>query len=409
MLKTSPLAPDSVPDLPSIPGISLSTFAANIKYQGRDDLMLCTFEPGTTVAGVLTRSGSASAPVLWCREALGAGGARGLVVNSGNANTFTGEKGAADVVSICETAAGLIGCDSKEVFIASTGVIGEPLPVEKITDNLPQLQANLSGDHWQQAAAAIMTTDTFLKVATRTTKIGDTSVTLNGMAKGSGMIEPDMATMLSFLGTDAAIPADVLHTLLAEANAVSFNAITVDSDTSTSDTCLLFASGSAGNRVASSAEDPELDDFRRSLTDLMTDLATQVVRDGEGASKLIAIQVAGAESNEAARRAGKVVANSPLVKTAIAGEDANWGRIVMAIGKSGETFSATALKIRFGGIDIVDNGARRPGYDESEVTRHLQQDHIEIDIDLGVGSGAATVWTCDLTHGYIEINADYRS
>lgn len=408
-LKVSPLAPGSSVELPEIAGMQLATIAAGIKYQDRDDLLLCEFDPATAVAGVLTRSGSASAPVLWCREGLKAGKARALLVNAGNANTFTGETGAMHVRQICDAVARGLACDASEVFIASTGVIGEPLPVERVLDNLDGLQQSLSGSHWSRASRAIMTTDTFPKVASRSADIGGTRVTINGMAKGSGMIEPDMATMLAFIATDANIPGGMLQSILVGANDSSFNAITVDSDTSTSDTCLLFATAAAKNQLPTASDDPVLDNFRVVIGELMQDLAIQVVRDGEGAGKLIRIDVSGATDDDAAKRIAKCIANSPLVKTAIAGEDANWGRVVMAVGKSGEQFLQNRLSISFGGIRITGDGMRRPDYDEKDVSEHLKQQEVCIDVDLAVGNGRSTVWTCDLTHGYIEINADYRS
>jgi glutamate N-acetyltransferase/amino-acid N-acetyltransferase len=371
--------------------------------------MLAEFAPETTVAGVLTRSGTASAPVLWCRHQLPGGIARGLIVNSGNANAFTGNTGSQHVETTANAVSDRIGCDPCEVFVASTGVIGEFLPVERITQNIERLHNSLSDEGWGKAAEAIMTTDTFPKTVTRQLHIAGVPVTLNGIAKGSGMIEPDMATMLAFMFTDAAIGADVLQALLVKANEESFNAISVDSDTSTSDTCLMFATGVAGNAIPSSATDPMLNEFMGGMVDLMQELAIQVVRDGEGASKLIEVMVTGAEDNSAAKRVAKTIANSPLVKTAIAGEDANWGRVVMAVGKTTEKFSQADLEICFGGVRITKNGQRIDGYDESQVTQHLKGQEIMLEVDLGVGSGRSTVWTCDLTHDYISINADYRS
>jgi len=387
----------------------LGAIAAGIKYSGRPDLMLCEFRQGTTVAGVLTRSGTAGPAVLWCRECLLGDHARALVVNSGNANVFTGSTGERHVNQIAEKVATVAGCRANEVFVASTGVIGEPLPVERIVEKIEPLLSSIADDGWAAASEAIMTTDTFPKVASRTARIGDIDITLNGMAKGSGMIEPNMATMLSFIATDARIPASMLQSILVESNAISFNAITVDSDTSTSDTCLLFATGAVNSILPSSSSDPVLDDFRQALDALMVDLAIQVVRDGEGASKLIEIRITGAASDDAARSVGKCIANSPLVKTAIAGEDANWGRVVMAIGKSGERYEPDALSISFGGVRITEFAQRREDYSEDEVTAHLKGQHILIEVDLGVSGYEATVYTCDLTHGYIDINADYRS
>lgn len=405
----SPLAPSVITDLPAIEGIKVGAIGAGIKYQGRYDLMLAEFCPDTAVAGVLTQSATASAPVIWCKENLVNGSARGLIVNSGNANAFTGDAGIRHVANTCEAVADFIGCDSDQVFIASTGVIGEILPIERITGNIHSLQQSLSSKGWRSAAEAIMTTDTFPKVATRELSIDGVPVKLSGIAKGSGMIEPDMATMLAFVFTDAAISAEVLRPLLAMANEVSFNSITVDSDTSTSDTCLMFATGAAANPMPESVNDPMLEEFKAGVIDLMQDLAVQVVKDGEGATKLIKVTVTGAESNQAAKRIAKSIANSPLVKTAIAGEDANWGRVVMAIGKAGERISNSRLEISFGGVLITQAGCVVDDYDETEVTQHLKGKEIEVKAHLGVGEGQSVVWTCDLTHGYVSINADYRS
>ncbi|MGI9316744.1 MAG: bifunctional glutamate N-acetyltransferase/amino-acid acetyltransferase ArgJ [bacterium] len=405
----SPLAPAIIAELPSVGGVNLGAVGAGIKYKDRNDLMLIEFVPDTTVSGVLTRSTTASAPVIWCRENLAQGRARGLIVNSGNANAFTGTVGTKHVKSMCSAVASCMDCDPAKVFIASTGVIGEFLPIDNITSNIEPLHRSLSTEGWKEASEAIMTTDTFPKVATRKLNIAGTPVVLNGFAKGSGMIEPDMATMLAFIFTDAAIPRDILQLLLVAANENSFNAITVDSDTSTSDTCLMFATGAAGNPLPDSVSDPVLKEFLVGVADLMQDLAIQVVKDGEGATKLIKVTVTGAEDDRCAKRIAKAIANSPLVKTAIAGEDANWGRVVMAVGKSGEKLSMTDLKISFGGVLITKGGRRVDDYEESQVTQHLKGQEIELEVDLGVGTGNSVVWTCDLTHGYISINADYRS
>jgi len=397
--------------MPAIDGVRLASAAAGVKYKDRTDLLFGELTPGTQVAGVFTRSLTASAPVERCRQALVSGGglARGLVVNSGNANAFTGRVGDAAVDTCVSAAAELLDCPTEAVFTASTGVIGEPLPAERITDALAGLNDNLRAYAWPEAAAAIMTTDTFAKGATRTAEIGGTTVTINGIAKGSGMIAPDMATMLSFIFTDAALPAAVLQDLLAPAAERSFNSITVDSDTSTSDTVLLFATQRAGNAAVTDADDPALDDFKARLEDLMIDLAQQIVRDGEGASKLITVRVSGAEHDAAAKRIGLSIANSPLVKTAIAGEDANWGRIVMAVGKAGERADRDKLTITVGGHAVAELGSAVPGYDEAPVAAHMKDQEIEVAVDVGIGDGSAVVWTCDLTHGYITINADYRS
>jgi glutamate N-acetyltransferase/amino-acid N-acetyltransferase len=408
-LTRSPLAPDSFPAMPAIGGVRFAAAAAGIKYSGRDDVMLAELEPGTVMAGLFTRSLTASAPVEWCRRALAAGSARAILCNSGNANAFTGAAGDAAVLKTTSELAAALSCLPEEVFAASTGVIGEPLPAERIVAALPALVRDLDGNGWHKAAAAIMTTDTFAKGAARTARIGDRDVTVAGFAKGSGMIAPDMATMLCFLFTDAALPRTVLQRMLALESERTFNCITVDSDTSTSDTLLLAATGAAGNTPPASATARSAGAFRRALREVMTDLAVQVVRDGEGASKLITIDVAGAASFKAARRVGLAIGNSPLVKTAIAGEDANWGRIVMAVGKAGERADRDALAITIGGIPVADRGRRVPDYDESVVDAHLKGREIAIGVDLGVGRGRARTWSCDLTHDYIRINADYRS
>jgi glutamate N-acetyltransferase/amino-acid N-acetyltransferase len=371
--------------------------------------MLAELAPGTTVAGVFTRSLTASAPVLWCREALKGGSARFLVVNSGNSNAFTGRAGVASVKRTVDKAAAVIGCKPEEVFVASTGTIGVPLDDSKITAVLADGVAKLADDQWNQVARAILTTDTYPKTATRTAKIGGTSVRINGFCKGAGMIAPDMATMLAYVFTDAAIPAPVLQDLLAAGTAKSFNAITVDSDTSTSDTLMLFATGKACNPAISSAKDPALRAFKKALDDLLLDLALQVVKDGEGASKFVEIRVTGAASARAARTIGMSIANSPLVKTAVAGEDANWGRIVMAVGKSGEKADRDTLSISIGGVQVAKDGQIAEGYDEAPVTAHMKGTDILFEVDIGVGRGKATVWTCDLTHAYIDINGSYRT
>jgi len=409
MTARSPLAPEKFPDLPVIAGIRLAAGEAGVHYQGRTDLLLVEMAPETTVAGVFTRSLTASAPVDWCRRALVGGGAQGLVVNSGNSNAFTGKLGVASVDRIVEAAADVLSCRPSRIFTASTGVIGEPLADDKITAALPGLQSDLAADSWEDAARAIMTTDTFPKGASASADIGGHTVLINGIAKGSGMIAPDMATMLAFVFTDAAIAAPVLQQLLSDGTAKSFNCITVDSDTSTSDTLMLFATGAAGNDLICSVDDPRLAGFRSQLDALLIDLAGQVVRDGEGARKFITVTVSGAEDDGAARRIGLSIANSPLVKTAIAGEDANWGRIVMAVGKAGERADRDRLAIRIGGVDVAADGMVVKGYDEKPVAEHMRGLEIEIGVDVGIAGGTATVWTCDLTHGYITINADYRS
>ncbi len=405
----SPLAPEGFPRLPPIAGLRLGTIAAGVKYKDRPDVTFMTFPEGTVVAGVFTRSLTPGAPILWCRDALKASGgaSRGLVVNAGNSNVFTGDEGYNASAETARAAARLLQCAPEDVMVSSTGVIGVPLPYEKIVNALPSVA--LSEDGWEAAARGIMTTDTFPKGATATARIGGIAVTINGIAKGSGMIEPNMATMLAYVATDAAIGRDALDALLREVNERSFNAITVDSDTSTSDTLLLFATGTAGNAPVSDAADPALADFKARLEEVMGDLARQVVRDGEGAQKFITIEVNGAQDDGAAKRVAKMIANSPLVKTAIAGEDANWGRIVAAVGKSYEKVDPKALTVTFGGQRLTQDGRVSPSYDEEALTAHLKGKEIDIAVDLGVGSGTATVWTCDLTHGYIAINADYRS
>ncbi len=404
----SPLAV-KLPSLPVVAGVRLGAAAAGIRYVGRTDLVMAEFAPGTTVAGVFTRNRCPGAPVDWCRAALKSGRARALVVNAGNANVFTGRRGVETVRATAGRAAELVGCPARQVFLASTGVIGEVLPHDRLTAVLPALHAGLEATRWEDAARGIMTTDTFPKATTRTARIGEASVTLSGIAKGSGMIAPDMATMLCFVATDAAIPAAPLQALLARGVARSFNATTVDSDTSTSDTLLLFATGQARHARIPAEGGPLLRGFRAALEDLLLDLALQVVRDGEGAQKLVRIDVAGAVSARSAKRVALAIANSPLVKTAIAGEDANWGRIVMAVGKAGEPADRDRLAVGIGGTWMARNGSVVPGYDEAPVVAHMKGREIEIAVDLGLGNGSATAWTCDLTHGYIDINGSYRS
>jgi glutamate N-acetyltransferase / amino-acid N-acetyltransferase len=405
----SPLAPERFPDIPPVAGVRLAAAAAGLRYRERPDLLLVELAPGTTVAGMLTRSRVPGHPVAWCRRILPRGRARGLVVNAGNANVLVGAAGDAAVRAEAETAAALIGAAAEDVFVASTGVIGEPLPVGKITGALPGLFETLGSASWCDAALAICTTDTFAKGACARARIGDAAVTVAGIAKGSGMIQPDMATMLAFLFTDAALPSALLQRLLEAACERSFHAITVDSDTSTSDTLLLFATGQARHPAPTGPDDAVLEGFRTALNKVSGDLAQQVVRDGEGAAKLIAIAVSGAADDASARRIGLAIANSPLVKTAIAGEDANWGRVAMAIGKAGEPVDLARLAISFGGHAVARDGARVPDLDETPIAAHLKGRKIAIAVEVGSGSGEATVWTCDLTHGYIAINADYRS
>jgi glutamate N-acetyltransferase/amino-acid N-acetyltransferase len=409
MNKPSPLAPDRFPALPPIAGVQLAAASCGIRYQGRADLMLAVLDPGSTVAGVFTRSLTAGAPVDWCRACLKRGKARAIVVNSGNSNTFTGRAGRKVVADTAQAMAAIVGCHPREVYISSTGVIGEPPPGEKIIGALAPLAKTVSATAWTEAAQAILTTDTFAKGATRRAEIDGVAVTINGFAKGSGMIAPDMATMLAYLFTDAAMPAPVLQALLAEANERSFNSITVDGDTSTSDTVLMCATGKAKHKRVAQARDSRLKSFRRALDEVMIDLAQQIVRDGEGAEKFVTIEVSGAASARAARRVGLAVGNSPLVKTALAAGDANWGRIVMAVGKAGEKADRDKLAISVGGVRIAEKGGPVPGYDEAPVAKHMAGRDIRMTLDLGVGKGRATVWTCDLTHRYIDINGSYRS
>lgn len=407
--KKSPLAPESFPDLPVIPGVRYASGNSGMRYKGRDDVMLAEFDPGTTVAGVFTKNAMPGAPVDWGRKILPTGLARGLVVNAGIANVFTGAAGKKTVEDTATAAAQLLKASPEHIYIASTGVIGDLIPTEKITNLLPRLTEDLSADAGDVAAKCILTTDTFAKGSVATAKIGNKDITITGFAKGSGMIAPDMATMLAFIFTDAAIPASILQQLLTEANERSFNCVTVDSDTSTSDTVLLFATGRAQNDMPATNSDGSIADFKRALQEVMTDLAQQVARDGEGASKFITVKVTGAESDTSAKTIALAIANSPLVKTAIAGEDANWGRIIMAVGKSGEKADRDKMRLKIGGILIAEYGARVSSYQEEDVMPHMTGKEIKIDVDVGVGEGSAFAWTCDLTHGYIEINADYRS
>ncbi|KAA5598280.1 bifunctional glutamate N-acetyltransferase/amino-acid acetyltransferase ArgJ [Blastochloris sulfoviridis] len=408
----SPLAPKSYPELPPVDGVRFATAEAGIRYKNRTDVLLMVFDRGTTAAGVFTRSKCPSAPVEWCEARLAAGKARALVVNSGNANAFTGKAGRAAVKRTAELAAAAAGCKTREVFLASTGVIGEPLDASKFEGVLTDCAARAADGPWLEAAKAIMTTDTFPKVATRTVDLGGVPVTLVGIAKGAGMIAPDMATMLSFVVTDAPIAAPVLQSLLDRGVIDTFNALTIDGDTSTSDTLLMFATGAAATRGAPLIEetrDKRLAEFRAALFDLMGDLARQVARDGEGARKFVTITVSGATSKRSARRIAMSIANSPLVKTAIAGEDANWGRVVMAVGKAGEPADRDKLTIWFGDIRVACRGARDPAYDEAEASTYMRRDEIELKVDLALGEASDTVWTCDLTKEYVAINGDYRS
>lgn len=408
----SPLAPKSYPELPALTGVRFATAAAGIKYKGRTDVLLVALDEGTEVAGVFTTSKCPSAPVDWCRANLPAGKARALMVNSGNANAFTGKKGRETVEMSAAYVASALGVPAGEVFLASTGVIGEPLDPRKFEGVLGELSTRLAPAPWIDAARAIMTTDTFPKVVTVTVDLGGVPVTINGMAKGAGMIAPDMATMLSFIFTDAPLAAPVLQDLISKGARQSFNSITVDSDTSTSDTLLLFATGKAAGRGApriTDPADPRLAAFRTALDGLLLDLAKMVVRDGEGARKFIEVNVTGAVDNASAKRIAFAIANSPLVKTAVAGEDANWGRVVMAVGKAGEPADRDRLDVYFGGIRVAVDGERDPDYSEEAASAAMRKDEIVIRADIGLGEGQATVWTCDLTKEYVAINGDYRS
>jgi glutamate N-acetyltransferase/amino-acid N-acetyltransferase len=408
----SPFAPQSLPDVPIVDGVRFATAEAGIRYKGRTDLLLALLAPGTTVAGVLTRSKTRSAPVEWCAQGIARGEARALVVNSGNANAFTGKRGREAVAITAEAAALAAGCASADVLIASTGVIGEPLDPDKFVHLLGRLAAEASPQGWHTAARAILTTDTFPKLATRRSEIGGVDVVINGFCKGAGMIAPDMATMLCFVFTDAAIARPALQALVARAAEHTFNCVTIDGDTSTSDTLLMFATGAAQARGCpriTAPDDPRLEAFAAALHDLLRELAILVAKDGEGLTKFVTIDVAGAEDDRAARKIGLAIGNSPLVKTAIAGEDPNWGRIVMAVGKAGEAADRDRISIWFGDVLVAEEGERAPAYEESVVARYMKGAEIVVRVDVGVGNGRATVWTCDLTRGYIDINADYRS
>ena len=408
-MKRSPLAPPSFPNLPSVRGIRVAGLSAGLKRAGKQDLLIAEMRPSATIAGKLTRSKCPSAPVDWCREALKGGKAGVIIANSGNANAFTGNSGSQTIQEVTLAAAKEFQCRNQEVFIASTGVIGQPLDPGPICRCLDGAAKKLSPENWLDAAEAIRTTDTFPKGATRTTDIGGEKIQIVGIAKGSGMIAPDMGTMLAFIFTDAKMPASTLQKLLNYSTERSFNSITVDSDTSTSDTVLLAASGYVEHPRINSAKDPKLIRFRQALTEVMVDLATQIVRDGEGARKFITIDISGATSVQSAKRIGLAIANSPLVKTALAGEDANWGRIVMAVGKAGERADRDKLAITIGGIPVTSDGQVKSDYDEQPVAEHLKKSEVFLSVDVGVGRGKARVWTCDLTHDYISINADYRS
>ena len=407
--KVSPLAPKTIVTLPPIAGVRFATHAAAIRYQGRDDVMVAAFAPGTTVGGVFTQSLTASESVERCRKHREQGSAQMLVVNSGNSNAFTGKKGVAFVDRTVTAAVAASGCSPHEVFMSSTGTIGVVPPAEKLEAAIAAAKDKLSPGAINAAARAILTTDTFAKTAMRTAAIDGATVTIAGFCKGAGMIAPDMATMLAYIFTDAALDAATVQNLVSGGAALSFNCMTVDGDTSTSDTLLMFATGQAKHAPVGHPHDPRLNDFRDRLYDLMIDLAKQVARDGEGGEKFVEIRVTGAANDRAARRIAMSIANSPLVKTAIAGEDANWGRIVMAVGKAGERADRDRLAIRIGGVEVARDGEAVEGYDETPVVAHMKGREIVIETDVGVGDGVAKVWTCDLTHGYIDINGSYRT
>ena len=409
--KISPFAPKTYAALPQIAGCRLATGMAGVKYKNRTDVMVMVFDEAVTVAGALTTSKCPSAAVDLCRSNLAGGKARALVVNSGNANAFTGAKGRASAESTAAEAARLIGCSPNEVFVSSTGVIGEPLDAAKINAVLPDIVKSAGGDKWQEAARAIMTTDTFPKVATFALDIDGAKVTFNGFAKGAGMIAPDMATMLAYVVTDAPVSRDVLQAEVSRLVKGSFNAITVDSDTSTSDTLLVFATGKARLKSGpiDDAGDSRIAGIRKALKAIFADLSLQIISDGEGITKLIEVQVTGAKSAKSAKRIALSIANSPLVKTAIGGGDANWGRIVMAVGKAGEPADRDRLAIWFGAHQVASSGLRHEGYSETDVSTYMKKRKVSVRADIGIGKGKAKVWTCDLTQDYVIINGDYRS
>ncbi|MCK5921148.1 MAG: bifunctional glutamate N-acetyltransferase/amino-acid acetyltransferase ArgJ [Methylococcales bacterium] len=410
-MKISPLAPKAFPDIAPIAGLSLTVLRSEERYKGRNDMLLAIMAPGTSSASVFTQSLTPGAPVIWSRQVKDKGAGRAMIVTAGSANVCTGKQGLANVQAMATATAKLGKVLPEQVFVSSTGVIGEQLNVDRVLAGLPDsIDTQAQNQDWQDAASAIMTTDTYPKASSSTINLSGKQVRLSGIAKGSGMIEPNMATMLSYLFTDAAIDADVLQAMLDTAVKESFNCITVDSDTSTSDTCLLFATGQAKHQRITSFESSDARALYVALKDLMQDLAQQIVKDGEGASKFITVKVSGAKTDQSASVIAKSIANSPLVKTAIAGEDANWGRIVMAVGKAGEAIKFDALTIRIGNIAIAEGNGQLQDYDESLVQAHIEGQNVNIDVDVGLGTpGSAIVWTCDLTHKYIDINADYRS
>ncbi|MGR3563370.1 MAG: bifunctional glutamate N-acetyltransferase/amino-acid acetyltransferase ArgJ [Heliomarina sp.] len=404
-LAVSPLAPASFPDLPVIDGVRFASVAAGVRYQGRTDVMLAVLDPGTSVAGVFTRSATRSAPVLDCQSKLGGDPEPGaaILVNSGNSNAFTGQRGQMSVAELTRATGEIAGVPEARVFTASTGVIGEPLPHDRIIAKLDALKTALIPEGISDAARAIMTTDTFPKGCSRQVEIDGKTVSIAGIAKGSGMIAPDMATMLVYIFTDAKVEQGALQGMLSKLTDRTFNCITVDSDTSTSDSLMLCATGASGVDATGNGE------FQTALHEVMLDLSHQVVRDGEGATKFVEIQISGAANDADAKTHAMAIANSPLVKTAIAGEDPNWGRVVMAIGKSGAAADRDKLSIWFGDVLVAENGWVNPDYVEADAAAHMKQQELLIRVDLGIGDGTSTVWTCDLTHGYIDINADYRS
>ena len=407
-MNRSPLAPLHFPALPAIDGVTLRVARARYKEWDRCDLTYVELAEGTSVAGVTTRNICCSTEVEMCREGIARGSARALVVNAGNSNAFTGYRGRAAVELIMERVAGHLGCAAADVFVCSTGVIGVPLPQDRAEAGLDAVFTALPCS-WEDAAATICTTDTFPKGAHASAIVGGRRVEVSGIAKGSGMIAPDMATMLAYVFTDAAVEPALLQGIVSAANDSSFNCITVDGDTSTSDTLLVFATGAAGGVPLSSMDDAGADALAAAIHAVCRDLAQQIIRDGEGAQKFVEIRVAGAVDDASARRIGLAIGNSPLVKTAIAGEDANWGRVVMAVGKAGEPADRDKLTIAFGDTVVAKDGLPVEGYDETPVAAHLRGKEVRIAVDIGLGAGQATVWTCDLTHGYISINADYRS
>lgn len=410
MLKISPLAPECFPEVKPVSGLSLTTLRSEERYKGRNDVLIALLGEGATSAAVFTRSLTPGAPVIWSREVHAQNNARAMIVSAGNANVCTGKQGQTNTQLMAEATAKLGELKAGQVFVSSTGVIGEQLDIERILGSFPaQLDPDFEHQDWFAAASAILTTDTFAKASSVSIELSGETITISGIAKGSGMVEPNMATMLSYIFTDASIESDVLQAMLNKAVDKSFNCITVDSDTSTSDTCLVFATGRAGPPI-SVIDSIDGDLFYVALEMLMTDLAQQIIRDGEGAQKFITVNVCGAQNDHAAKLIAKSIANSPLVKTAMAGEDANWGRIVMAVGKAGQAIKFEALRVSIGGVVIAEGDGPVARYDESLVQAHIEGLYINIDVDVGLKEkGHATVWTCDLTHGYIEINADYRS